>query len=463
MQQSSDYKQINQKKLNQMKKLLLGFALMFGASLGAKAQNSSPYDLEGAVQIALENNLTLKRSELNQLTNEANLLSAQGNRYPTLSTGASSGFRWGRSINPVTNLFETERIGNINLSLNSNATLFSAGRINNAINQNKANLEAGKFNIEATRNDIILNTINLFINVVFNREQVKIAENQLETTEDQLARTTTLVEAGQLPLSDQLDLQAQNATNQLEVINAKNAFRIAKLNLAQAMQIPFTDDFDIVDPELEIDQNLMASENPALIYETAVNIMPEIAAAQKTIESAEYGVRSAKGAFYPSLGIGANVFSNYVDRAAPGQEPPLFATQIENNLSQSVNLQLNIPIFTQFNNRSSLQRARVQRQLAEVAELEAKNQLRQDIETAYNQALAAKLSYEASLTRVESLGESFRIAQQRFDLGAINSVDFQVAQTNFFNAQADLLNAKYTYIFRVKVLDFYLGNPINLN
>jgi outer membrane protein len=445
-----------------MKKLLLGFALMFGASFGVKAQNSGPYDLETAVTIALENNLNLKRSELNQLNNEANLLSTKGNRYPSLSTGASSGFRWGRSINPVTNLFETQRIGNINLSLNSNMTIFAAGRINNAINQNKADLEAGQFNIEATRNNITLNTINLFINVVFNREQVKIAENQLETTEDQLARTTTLVEAGQLPVSDQLDLQAQNATNQLEVINAKNALRIAKLNLAQAMQIPFTEEFDIVDPQLEIDQNLMATETPTMIYETAVEIMPEIAAAEKAIESAEFGVKSAKGAFYPSIGLGANIFSNYVDRVF-GLDRPSFGDQIENNLSQSLNLSLNIPIFTQFNNKASLQRARVSRQLAEVAELEAKNQLRQDIETAYNQALAARLSYEASQTRVESLGESFRIAQQRFDLGAINSVDFQVAQTNFFNAQADLLNAKYTYIFRVKVLDFYLGNPINLN
>jgi outer membrane protein len=462
LQQSSDYKQINQKKLNQMKKLLLGFALMFGASFGVNAQNPGPYDLETAVTIALENNLNLKRSELNQLNNEANLLSTKGNRYPSLSTGASSGFRWGRSINPVTNLFETQRIGNINLSMNSNVTLFAAGRINNAINQNKADLEAGQFNIEATRNNITLNTINLFINVVFNREQVKIAENQLETTEDQLARTTTLVEAGQLPISDQLDLQAQNATNQLEVINAKNALRIAKLNLAQAMQIPFTEEFDIVDPELEIDQNLMATETPAMIYETAVEIMPEIAAAEKAIESAEYGVKSAKGAFYPSIGLGANIFSNYVDRVF-GLDRPNFGEQIENNLSQSLNLSLNIPIFTQFNNKASLQRARVSRQLAEVSQLEAKNQLRQDIETAYNQALAARLSYEASQTRVESLGESFRIAQQRFDLGAINSVDFQVAQTNFFNAQADLLNAKYTYIFRVKVLDFYLGNPINLN
>ena len=447
-----------------MKKFILSIIGVIGCYFSAMSQDvSGAYDLETAVQIALENNLSLKRSELNQLSNEATLLQNKGSRYPSFQTGASSGYRWGRSINPVTNLFETQRIGNINLFANSNVSIFAGGRINSSINQAQADIEAGLYNIEATKNDITLNVINLFVNVVFNREQVNIAENQLKTTKDQLARTTRLVEAGSLPLSDQLDLQAQNATNELEVINAKNSLRIAKLNLAQAMQIPFTDEFEVIEPKFEINESLMATENPSQIYESALAIMPELKAAEKNIESAEYGVKAARGAFLPTLGIGANVFSNYVDRGIPGRELDAFTTQIENNLSQSVNLQLNIPIFSQLSNKASLQRARVQRQLAEVTEIEVKNQLRQDIESAYTSALAAQQSYSASVTRVKSLEESFRIAQQRFDLGAINSVDFQVAQANYFNAQADLLNAKYTYIFRVKVLDFYLGNPINLN
>lgn len=434
--------------------------VVFGVS--AQQEYSAPYDLETAVEIALENNLTLKRSELNQISNEATLLQNKGRRYPSLSTAASSGYRWGRSINPVTNLFESQRIGNINLSASSNATIFGGGQINSSIQQSKSDLEAGMYNIEATKNDITLNIINLFINVVFNREQVKIAENQLSTTKDQLERTTKLVNAGSLPYSDQLDITAQNATNEVNLITAKNNYNISKLNLAQAMQIPYTEEFEIVEPKFEINEDLMATETPEDIYSIALEILPEIKAAEASIESAEYGVKSAKGSFYPTLGIGANVFSNYVDRVF-GTERPNFGTQIENNLSQSVNLQLSIPIFSNLSKKGTLQRARVQKQLSEVTAIETKNQLRNDIETAYNSALAAEQSYEASLIQVESLQESFRIAQQRFDLGAINSVDFQVAQNNLFNAQADLLNAKYTYIFRVKVLDFYLGNPINLN
>lgn len=447
-----------------MKKYIWSLFLASGFIFQIQAQDipAGPYDLQTAVNIALENNLTLKRSELNQLSNEATVMQNKGARYPTFSTGASTGYRWGRSINPVTNLFETARIGNINLSANSNVTLFAGSRVTNTLNQSQTNLEAGLYNIEATRNDITLNIINLFVNVVFNREQVNIAESQLATSKEQLDRTKKLVEAGSLPLSDQLDLQSQNATNELEVINARNNLRISKLNLAQAMQIPFTEDFQVIEPEFVINENLMATETPEIIYNTAVDIMPEIKLAQSNVESAEYGVKVAKGAFLPTLGLGANLFSNYVDQAF-GTERPTFGQQIENNLSQSVNLNLSIPIFSQLNNKAAVQRARVQKQISEVAEIEAKNTLRQDIETAYNSALSAEQSYEANLIRLEAVQESFRIAQQRLDAGAINSVDFQVAQNNLFNTQADLLNAKYTYIFRVKVLDFYLGNPINLN
>lgn len=447
-----------------MKKYIWSLVIVSGLSFQLYAQDlpAGPYDLQTAVNIALENNLTLKRSELNQLGNEATVLQNKGARLPTLSTGASTGFRWGRSVNPVTNLFETARIGNVNLSANSSVTLFAGSRISNNLTQSKLDLEAGVFNIEATKNNITLNIINLFVNVVFNREQVNIAESQLTTSKDQLDQTTKLVAAGSLPLADKLDLQAQNATNELEVINAKNSLRISKLNLAQAMQIPFTEDFQVVEPEFIINDGLMASENPSDIFDTAVEIMPEIKLAKVNVESAEYGVKIARGSFLPTVGIGGNIFSNYVDRSF-GSEPPSFGTQIQDNLSQSLNLNLSIPIFSQFNNMASVQRARVQKQISEVAEVEAKNTLRQDIESAYNSALSAQQSYEANLVRLDAVQESFRIAQQRLDVGAINSVDYQVAQNNLFNTQADLLNAKYTYIFRVKVLDFYLGNPINLN
>lgn len=445
------------------KKFLLLSVLLVAIATTTKAQeyDVASLSLQEAVDIGVENNLTLKRSQLDQLNSEAGLMEAKGQRLPSLSASSSGRFSWGRSINPTTNLFESRRIGSFNVSGNSNVLLFQGGQVTNSIRQAKVNVEAGSFNVEATQNDITLNIINLFVNVVFAKEQVNVAESQLGTSNDQLLRTTSLVEAGSLPLSEKLDLQAQKATSELEVINAKNNLRLAKLNLAQQLFIPFTEDFDVSVPDLEVEDYPLENISAGEIYAIALETMPEVKAASLAMESADYGVKIAKSNFYPSLGLGASLVSNYVDRTQFGPIES-FNTQLNKNLSQGAGLNLNIPIFSNFRNKASLQRARVQRSLSEVQSLEVKAQLRQDIETSYTNAYSSHQSYEASIIRVTSLEEAFRMAQQRYNVGAINAVDFQVAQSNLFNAQADLLNAKYEYIFRVKVLDFYLGKPITL-
>lgn len=439
------------------------FLVFFSSSeLKAQSSESLTLDLESCIEIALENNLTLKRSQINQALSEATLLQSQGQRLPSLSAGASSGYRWGRSINPVTNLFETDRIGNVNVSANSNLTLFAGQQITNTIKQAKTDIEVSQLNVKTTENNITLNVINLFINVIFAEEQLKISKNQMASTKQQLGNTTKLVDAGSLPLANKLDLQAQNATNELEVLNAENSLRGAKLNLLQAMQLPFDPNFEVIAPDLSVDDIYISGQSVDEIYNYSKDILPQIKAAELGIESAEYGVRAAKGAFYPTLGIGANIFSNYIDRTVPGFDRPTFITQIENNLSQAANVSLSIPIFSNFRNKTGVQRARLQKNLSEINSFEVKNQLRQDIEVAFTNAIASDQAYRSSLTRVAALEESFRIAEQRFDAGAINFADYQLAQNNLFNAQADLITAKYTYIFRVKVLDFYLGNPLNI-
>jgi outer membrane protein len=437
----------------------LFYVLIF--ELNAQTYDRSNLDLETCINIALENNLALQRSQVNLGIAEANLIGNQGQRIPTLNTGASTGYRWGRSINPVTNLFENNRIGNINLFGGTNVTLFAGRQITNSIEQNKVDIQSNIYNVAATQNTITLNTINFFINVVFAKEQLKIAQNQLSTTKEQLEVTNKLVDAGSLPLANRLDIQAQNATNELEVINAENNLRIAKLNLAQSMQIPFDDNFDILTPELSPEDYGLSQKEVDEIFAIALELMPEIKSAEAAVESAEYGVKIARGGFLPTVGFSGNTFSNYIDQFFMGERPD-FRTQIRNNVSYTGNFQLNIPILSNMRNRSNMQRARLQKRLSEIQEVETRNQLRQDIESAYTNAYAARQSYQASLIRVASLEEAFRIAKQRFDAGAINFADYQLAQNNFFNSQADLVTSKYTYIFRVKVLDFYLGNPLKL-
>jgi outer membrane protein len=443
--------------------IILAYHFLFSikGSFAQQVMDVTALTLQECVEIALDNNLNLKRASLNLESVEASLLEARGQMLPSLSTGLSSGYRWGRSINPVTNLFETRRIGNLNISASANLPIYAGRQIHNQLKQSEVNLEANRLNVEATENDISLNAINLFINVAFAKEQLNIANSQLNTIEVQLALTESRVRAGGLPMAELLDIQAQRATSELEVINASNNYRMARLNLSQFLLLPFTDDFGVSIPEVSVEDLELGGISVEEIYSEALSHLPQVRAAALDVESAEYGIKIAQGAFYPSLGINANVFSNYVDQAALGPVDPVFR-QFENNLSQTVNMALNIPVFSNYRNRAGLQRARVQKRLSEVAELETRNQLRQDIETAYTSAYAARQSFRSSELRVDALKEAFRMSQQRFEVGAINATDFQIAQNNLFNAEADLLTAKYEYVFRMKVLDFYLGKPLTL-
>lgn len=447
-----------------MKKIyfLLGFLSLSQISFGQQYDISN-LTLQESIEIALENNINLQRSELNLLNIETGLMEARGNIFPSFSFGVAPQVRWGRNINPVTNLFETRRIGAVNLFANANVTLFAGRQLSNSINQAKVQSEAGRLDVEASRNDITLSVINFFVNVVFAKEQVNIANVQLNTSNEQFERTTRLVEAGSLPLGDRLDLEAQRATSELEVINANNNLRLARLNLSQLLQIPFSEDFDVDFPDLQAEDYAIEEVNVNRIFAVALETMPQIRAAALDVKSAEIGQRIARGAFYPTLSIGGNVFSNYIDQPSfPRPEVDPFFTQVENNLAQQMSLNLNIPVFSNFRNTAGVQRANVQKRLSELQQIEVTNNLLQDIETAFTNATAARQSYRSSIVRVKALEESFRMTQQRFNVGGVNAVDFQVAQNNLFNAQADLLNAKYEYIFRVKVLDFYLGNPITL-
>ncbi|MBD8487199.1 TolC family protein [Echinicola sp. CAU 1574] len=447
------------------KKLFTAMLLACGIFTSVWAQNEdiSSLSLEECVQIGIENNLELQRSVLNQETNRANLMESKSQRYPSLSASSSYRYNWGRSINPYTNVVTTSSFGNANFGANANMTLFAGRQISNSINQAVVDLETGELDVEATKNNITLNIVNLFVNVVFAKEQLSVAKSQTEVTSQQLQRTKKLVDAGALPLSDQLDLEAQNATSAMELTNAKNNLRLSKLNLMQAIQIPFEDEFDVSVPELEAENYMIANDNMEEVFSIAVTLMPEIKAAELGVESADYGVKIAKGSYYPTLGLGGSIGTNYINSLTDslGEVVP-FGKQFNGNISEGAGVSLSIPIFSNGRNKANLQRARVQKYLSEIREKEVRNQLRQDIETAYTNAVAAKQSYESSTIRVSSLDEAFRMAQKRFEVGVINAVDFQVAQNNLFNAQADLLQAKYEYIFSVKVLDFYLGNPLTL-
>lgn len=485
--------------MNLKQKLYFGLILLFMGNLAiGQDANKAEWTLEECVNYAWENNLTIKNNQLTQLQNEIAVKQSKFARLPNLSAGGSVGQSFGRTIDPVSNSFVSQDIVTGGLSANSNVTLYQGGILQNTIRQNELNLQASEFDLQKAKNDIGLTVATNFLSVLLSREQLENAKFQLEVTKNQLDRTVKLVEAGSLPLTNQLDLESQNASNEVQVVNAENNLSLAVLNLKQAMQMPADETLNIVAPELSVEDVEMTLQTPSKVFDVAIQNQPEVKSADLNIKSNDLGEKIARGAFLPSLSISGSISTNYSDRARqllgssiinvpaqdvgfvqgsgdrvfldPSQQTvPQFSDtysatdQFNDNLGQSLRINLSVPIFSRLSNTSNLQRAKINKQRAEITSQNVKNQLRQSIETAYNNAVASLKSYEATGKRVTALQESFRATEQRYNVGDVNFVDYQVASNNLFGARTDLVRAKYEYIFRVKILDFYLGNPITLD
>ena len=471
-------------------------ALVAFGNFAAFGQSDSLWTVQRCINYALEHNLSVQNQELLLENNRVNLGQSKLERLPTLNASANYGYNWGRSINPETNLVTLDQQANGFGSLNASWLIFNGGNVLNTIRQNKALLSSGENDLEKAKNDVILNIITFYTNVIFNKELLANAQLQYKSTKSQLERTEKQVEAGALPKSSALDLQAQLASNELNVINADNTLQVSLLQLKQAMLLPGTSTLDVIIPEIELDSSMLADINAEIIYETAESTMPEIKSADGQVEAADIAIAVAKSNYYPSLRLNAGISTNYssliadkgrlgIDSNTPTiieqigvvqtTNDPVIASvpnyirspysttdQLTDNFGQSVSLSLSIPIFNNYRANAAVQRAKITRDRATVQAQQQRQILRQTIETASNDALSSAKAYVSSYKRVEAQEESFRATKQRYENGAANYTEYQVAENNLFQAKSDLLRAKYNFIFKLKILDFYQGKPIEL-
>lgn len=477
------------------KSVVLLFCLLTTAAF---AQDSvKVWTLRECVDYALANNLNVERSVYGVESAEIDHDQARWAMAPSLNASGSYGYNWGRSINPVTNLFTTREIISLSPNANSSVTVFNGLRIQNTIRQTSKGLDASQADLEKAKNDVILTVINLYITVVFNRELLDNAKFQLSSSQQQLDRTIKQVEAGAVPKSNQLNLDAQVATNELNVITRENALNLSLLQLKQALQIPASQSFDIEVPNVSV-EDLILENSREQIYEMALQSLPEVRSAKLKVESSYFAVKAAKGSLYPRLSLNASVNSNYSSANDDAQYqlngttptevqvgyvdvagivypvnnieniPNIIQTsdsygykpQLQDNIFRSAGLSLSIPIFNGFQTRSNIRRQAINRQLAEITLKQTENTLRQNVETAYNDAFAASKTYNSSTRQVQAREEAYRMTKQRFEVGAANFVEYQVAENDLFQAKSDLSRAKYDFIFKKRLLDFYQGKPI---
>lgn len=470
--------------------LLLAFTLV-AFSVGAQ-DTKKIWTLKEVVDHAVSNNLTVKRSTYGVQTGEVNALQSRMALLPTVNGNGNYGWNWGRNVDPTTNQFVEQRIHSINASLQGSLLLWNGFRLFYAMKQSETELDALNEDLIKARNDVILNVITLYLGVVFNKELYSNAQYQLNSTNEQLIRTRKLAEAGSVPRANVLSLEAQSATNELNLIQRENALNLSVLQLKQALQLPGATPMDVEVPQIDIGQQVL-NKTSEEIYEIATMSMPEIKAARLRQRTAAYAVKSARGSYYPRISFNGSLSTTYssarqdpnfegatpievpigyientTTRVVTGSFDPStisystvgYSEQFKDNLGKGLGFGIQIPIFNGFSTKASVQRAIINRNVADISLLENENRLRQSVETAYNDAVAASKTYTASEKQVNANDEAFRATKQRYDNGAANFVEYQTSENDLFRAKSDFLRAKYDFIFKKKVLDFYQGLPL---
>jgi outer membrane protein len=475
-----------------MKRLLLLAILTMSMLQECLAQEPQKLTLQECVKIGLENNLKVKRSEYNVESYQINLLQSKMAFLPNLNLGGAYGKNYGRALNPVENNYVNRNSNTINVQATSSVTLFNGLRIQNTFRQSQRDYSASSMDLAKAKNDVILSIVTNYVTVILNRELYENALFQLNSSNQQLERIKKQVAAGALPLSNQFTQEAQVATNEVNLINQENALNLSLLQLKQSMQVPASTAIEPVIPDLQLEDTALPL-TPADVYQLALVNMPEVKSAVLKVESAELALRAAQGSLYPRLSLSGSAQSNYSSisdgpRSVAGStfdsrqigyvqstgEPVLTdiphpvqiadsygeRAQLKDNLFKGISLQLSIPVFNGLQTRTNVQRALVSKRLADITVQETENTLRQSIESSYNDALAAAKTYSSSLKSVKAQEEAYRMNKQRFELGALSFVEYHVSENDLFRAKSDLTRAKYNFIFRKKILDFYQGKQI---
>lgn len=470
---------------------------LFLLAPSAYAQTKT-WGLQECIDYALQNNLQLKQSALAVRRDEVALKQSRMAKLPNLNGSASHSYNFGRSIDPFTNQFTTDVIRSNNFGLSSGVTVFNGFQLSNTVKQNEINIQASQQDVKQAENDLKLNIAGAYLNILLNRELVENAELQLQNTQAQIDRTQKLIDAGVLPEANIYDLLSQRATNEQQIVSAKNTLMLAELNLKQLLQLPASEALEIVEPELpEISENVLVPQ-PGAVYETAEGNQPNVKSAELTIQSAELGVEIARGSRYPSVSINGSAFTGYSsaqDQFFQGdgtfnnvivpigflasdpnelvlaeQEVPNgeivdfdFTRQLQESFRQNIGVSVQIPIFNRYQVEAAIQNAEINLDQSRLNADIVRNQLRQTIEQAYTDVLAAQATFRSSAERVKALRQTLEVTEKQFRAGAANAVDFNLAQNQLNAARTDLLRAKYDFIFRQKILDFYQGKEITLD
>lgn len=431
-----------------------------------KADTSASFTLQKCLDIAIKNNLQVKQSDANAQLAHVDYRQAIENLLPNVSGGASRSFNNGRAISPLTNAYVNQSATNDNYSVSGNMTLFNGFALINAIKSTSLAFQAGKMNFQAAKDGVTVNVITSYLAILDDEEILSASQSQLAVQKETVDRLTILEKQGaNKAASDLTDQQGQYATNQVNVVNAQNALDAAKLTLFQIMNISYQPDAQFQDVNAE---NLRGDygADPDKVYQTALQQFAAVKAATLSRQASEKNVSSLRGQLLPQITLGGGLGTAYTNTAQKPVSGPdstttfqniSYGDQFKNNYSSYISLGINIPIFLNGTRRNALSRAKINALYARDVEENAKIVLKQNVEQAYFNMMAAYKRYQVLMDQVKAYTESYRIYKLRFDSGVLTSVDFIIAKNNLDSSTVNLISAKYDYFIDSKILDYYQG------
>jgi len=408
------------------------------------------------------------------LSQQNALKQSKYNLAPSLNGGAGHSYSFGRALDESTYSFtDNETVLSDYFSLNSSVTLFSGFTNRKSIEQNKYNLQASIQDVEKIKNDISLSIALAYLQTLLNKELLAVTKNQHDITMEQIDRTSKLVAAGSLARGSLLEIQAQAASEELLVVNAGNQLDLSILNLTQLLELDTVGNFDIIVPELQIPNEAELIEPVKTIYSEAIKIQPQIKGAEFQLESSELSLDIAKGARSPRLSLNGSYNTRYSDirqklvgidpvTFVPTYEEYPFMDQLKDNVNYGLSLSLSVPIFNGWQVNQAVSNAQLNIEQSRYNLEYQKNVLYKDIQQAFADAMASLKKFHSSQRALVSMEESFRYTEQKFNVGLVNTIDYKTSKNQLTRTQSDLLQAKYEYIFKVKVLDFYRGKELSL-
>jgi outer membrane protein len=446
---------------------LLLFAALF-TSLRAQEISS----LEKCINYAQDNNIKIKQGFNTTQYQHNQLNQSKNSRLPNLNGQMSQSLYFGRTL-LSDNSYSDINSAQTGFGLGTNVPVFQGFYISNNISRLDLDFQASVSDLEKAKSDISVNIASTFLEILFAKDLVKVSEDQLIVTNLQIKQINEKVEAGSLAKGSLLEIQAQAAGEELNLVNAKNQLQLAKLRLTQLLELPLKDNFDVevpILPEISAQASIVSAGE---VYKSAVLIRPEIKGADLRYQSSQFQLKVAQSALYPTVSLYANANYSYNNKNKTINRDPntgqiisysdiSFGQQLKNFQSKNVGLQMNIPIFTRFQNKLQIDNARLQVLNTELELESAKKLLRSDIETAQTNAIAAFNRYTSNQKAVFSMKEAFRYSEEKFSVGLVNAVEYNTAKTKLAKTESDLLQAKYEFIFRTKILDFYRGLPLTL-